>query len=322
MMAIEIASESRRLDPQATYAQLRLPWPLVQEYLGSLNPATRGVMLGRLRAMAKLLDAEYDGFAWHELTAERVKSIRAAMLTRGRAPGTINIGLAALRGLARTAYDLGMIGYDRYHELTEVRNCRTEPAPLGRAATTKELAALFAVCMRDPTAAGVRDNALLAALYAGALQCRELVELDLGDYLPEPPSLRIRSPDEYKRRTVLLGYRAADALAGWVAIRGGQPGHLFLPVNKCGRIVGERMSAKAVYGVVSKRAAQAGLDPLTPQDIRHTAIRDLWDEGANLPILRRIAGQASILTAERYCRHRPRRGDRVAWHRETPYHKW
>ncbi len=80
------------------------------------------------------------------------------------------------------------------------------------------------------------------------------------------------------------------------------------------------MSSKAVYVVLEKRSWEAGTEPLTPRDIRHTGIRDLWDAGVNLPTLRHMAGHASLLTVERYCKQGGRRSTRVAWHGQTLYH--
>ncbi len=299
-----------------------MPWPLLSEYMGGLSPATRGVMRGRLRAVAALLGEDPEDVAWHELTAERVDWICQALLDGGTAPGTVNVCLAAIRGLARTAYDLRMIEYDQYHAIQEFRNCPTEPAPTGRPATRGELSALFAACHSDLGAAGVRDTALVAALYAGALECREAVALVLDDYSPETPSLCVRAGTVHRNREVLLGDRAADAIAGWIAVRGGQPGKLFIPINKCGNFREGGMSPKAVFGILEKRSKQARIEPLTPRDIRHTAIRDLWESGVNLPTLRRIAGQASLLTVERYCQHGGKRSTRVVWHGQTPYHRW
>ncbi|MDP9382358.1 MAG: hypothetical protein M3Q29_19915 [Chloroflexota bacterium] len=99
------------------YVQTKLPWPLLSEYLYALAPATRGVMRSRLRAMAAVLGDDYEDVPWHELTAERMDRIRGDLLAGGTRPGTVNVGLAALRGLARTAYDLRMIEYDQYHAI-------------------------------------------------------------------------------------------------------------------------------------------------------------------------------------------------------------
>ncbi len=304
------------------YEQAKIQWPVLSEYMGGLSPATRSVMRSRLRAVAALLGTNYEDVAWHELTAERVDRIREALLDGGTAPGTVNVGLAAIRGLARTAYDLRMMEYPQWDAIRELRNCPTEPAPTGRPATRGELSALFAACHSDRSAAGVRDTALLAALYAGALECREVVDLDLDDYTPEPPSLRVGAGREHRRRVVLLGDRAADAIAGWVAIRGGQAGKIFIPIRKSGNFLEGGMSPKAIFGIVEKRSRQAGIELLTPRDIRHTTIRDLWESGVNLPTLRRIVGQASLLTVERYCRHQGKRSAHVAWHGQTSYHRW
>jgi hypothetical protein len=70
-------------------------------------------------------------------------------LRGGTAPGTVNARLAALRGLARKAYDLRVIEYDQYHAIQELRNCPTEPAPTGRPAKGGELAAPFSTCSRE-----------------------------------------------------------------------------------------------------------------------------------------------------------------------------
>ncbi len=304
------------------YLQTKISWPLLDEYLSGLTPATRAVMRSRLKAAAAVLGADCEEVRWHELTAERVDRIREALLAGGTAPGTVNVGLAAIRGLARTAYDLRMMEYTQWHAIRELRNCPDEPAPTGRPAKGRELAALFAAARSDRGAAGVRDTALLAALYAGALECREAVELDLTDYLPESPALRVGEDREHRCREVLLGDRAADAIAGWVAIRGVRPGQLFLRIGKAGNIAEGGLSAHAVFRILQKRSRQAGIEPLTPRDIRHTAIRDLYEAGVNLPTLRRMAGQASLLTVERYCRRQGKRSARIAWHGQTAYHRW
>ncbi len=117
------------------YAQLPLPWRPLDEYLGRLRPSTRAVMLGRLRAVAVLLGSEPPGLAWHELTAEEVERVRERMLGKGISSGTVNVSLAAIRGVARAAYDLGMVGFGQYHAIREVRNVPATPSPLGRIAT-------------------------------------------------------------------------------------------------------------------------------------------------------------------------------------------
>ncbi len=304
------------------YAQLPLPWRPLDEYLGQLRPSTRPVMLGRLRAVAALLGSEPQVIAWHEVTAEEVERVRERMLGKGISPGTINVGLAAIRGVARTGYDLGMVGFGQYHAVRQVRNVPATPSPLGRIATSRELSALFSACACDRSAGGVRDLAMLCALYATGMRATELVALEPGDWVHEPPSLMIRSGTGRQDRTVLMGPRAADAVAGWVAMRGGAPGRLFLPLNKGGLVAGEHMTAGGVHGIVRKRAEQAGIRPLSAQDIRHTAVAHLWRQGVAPLTLLRILGDSSLSTLERYCHGRPAVSGRVRRSGRTQYHRW
>ncbi len=279
-------------------------------------------MLGRLRAVAALLGSEPQVIAWHEVTAEEVERVRERMLGKGISPGTINVGLAAIRGVARTGYDLGMVGFGQYHAVRQFRNVPATPSPLGRIATSRELSALFSACARDRSAGGVRDLAMLCALYATGMRTTELVALEPGDWAHEPPSLTIRSGSRRKERSVLLGTRAADAVAGWLAMRGGAPGRLFLPLNKGGLVAGEHMSSGGVHAVLRKRSDQAGIQLLTAQDVRHTAVAHLWRQGVAPLTLLRILGGSSLYTLERYCHGHPAVSGRVKRRGRTPYHRW
>ncbi len=279
-------------------------------------------MLGRLRAVAVLLGSEPPGLAWHELTTEEVERVRERMLGKGISSGTVNVSLAAIRGVARAAYDLGMVGFGQYHAIREVRNVPATPSPLGRIATSREISALFVACVRDRSASGVRDLAMLCALYATGMRATELVALEPGDWTHEPPSLTIRSGRGRKARSVLIGPRAADAVAGWVALRGGAPGRLFLPLNKGGLVAGERMTPGGVHGIARKRSEQAGIKPLTAQGIRRTTVAHLWRQGVGPLTLLRILGDSSPWTLERYCQARPAVSGRVRRRGRTPYHRW
>ena len=163
---------------------------------------------------------------------------------------------------------------------------------------------------------------MLSALYATGMRATELVALEPEDWAHEPPSLRIRSGRGRKERTVLLGTRAADAVAGWEALRGETPGRLFLPLNKGGLVAGERMTSGGVHGIVRKRSERAGIKPLSAQDIRHTAVAHLWRQGVAPLTLLRILGDSSLWTLERYCHGRPAVSGRARRRGWTPYHRW
>jgi integrase len=83
----------------------------------------------------------------------------------------------------------------------------------------------------------------------------------------------------------------------WLRVRGERPGGLFLPINKGGRICGVRVSDHAVYAVLRKRLAEAGVARLSPHDLRRTFVGDLLDAGVDLATMQRLAGHASPTTA-------------------------
>lgn len=296
---------------------------VVDIYLDSLKSSTRRTMETRLRSVTSFLNVAYEDFDWREMNAALLEHVRNGLLEAGVAPGTVNVALAAVRGVVRVARNQGFVSYEQYARLQAVRGLPRDPEPVGRAATGRELDALFAVCARDGSAGGVRDLAIIAALYAGGMHASELVMLELKDWSPEPASLSVSSGRAYQLRTILLGPRAADAVAGWVAIRGQRPGRLFLPINKGGGISGDGMTAHAIYGVATTRSKAASLHPpLTPHDIRRTAIRDLTQAGAGPLTVKRIVGAASLWTLERYREGGLRRDLRAKRRGQTLYHKW
>lgn len=294
-------------------------------YLDGLRPQTRLVIEDRLRSVARDLGVDMHDFAWHELNVPQLVNIRDASLARGLAPSTVNMALSAIRGVARAARDLGLLSYARWAELGQVRNASLDVDTQGRALSSRELQALFAVCARDRSMLGVRDLALLAAIYAGGMRAGEVVRLQPDDWVSDPPSLRVQVAREYACRTVLLGPRAADAVLGWAAIRGAAPGSLFLPTNRSGRFTGERINEHGVRAILRTRVNDAGLDHVTATDIRYTAIRDLWRAGASQLTIMRVVGSASPWTLERFCEDRSQRvfnGRRAKPRGQTAYHRW
>jgi len=284
------------------------PHDPARAYLASLSPKGRQTMTERLKAVATLLSGDkgvpisWDTLPWHELRFAHVASIRQRLIERGAAPATVNLTLAALRGVARYARNLGLLPAEEYDRIRDVRGARGTRLPAGRAATSGELAALVRACLADHTPAGVRDAALLAVLYVGGVRRSELADLDLADWTPAPPTLRVRHGKGDQERLVPLAGGAARAVAAWVGVRGDRPGGLFLPVAQGGRIAGARLSSNAIYKVLRKRLDQAGVAKLSPHDFRRTFVGDLLDAGIDLATVQRLAGHASPTTTARYDR--------------------
>ena len=170
---------------------------------------------------------------------------------------TVNKTLAAVRGVLKESWRLGHLSAEDYQHATDIPTVRGETLPRGRALNTGELRALFAACARDESLAGVRDAAILALLYGAGLRRSELVALDREDYDAETGTLAVRRGKGRKERMAYVTNGSPEAMAAWLALRGGHAGALFWPIDKGGRAVERRMTAHALLFVLRRRAAQA-----------------------------------------------------------------
>jgi integrase len=288
-------------------------------YLGSLSPNGARAMRERLRAVARLIGvAAPDGVppeeafrdGWHQLTFTEVEFIRQRLLARGAAPSTVNLTLAALKGIARYARKLGLISLEAERNLHDVVGAKGARPPAGRALASGELLALARACVDDEGPAGTRDLALLAVWRVAGVRRAELAALALGDYRPgEPPILVVRRGKGNKGREIPLNADAAHAVGRWLRLRGRRDGALFCRIDKWGNLDAQRrgLSPHALYKILLKRAEAAGIAHTSPHDFRRTAIGDLLDAGHDLATAQQLAGHASPVTTARY----DRRGGRA-----------
>jgi len=290
-------------------------------YLASLAPGSRRTMRHALNHIAALLtDGRADALAveWGRLRFQHTAALRAALIARGGNPNTANKFLYALRGVLKAAWRLEQMDAETYRRAVDLKPIAGETLPRGRALEAGEILALLNACARDQSAAGARDAALIALLRGGGLRRAEICALQLADYSPGAPgataaaTLRVLGKGN-KERAVPLAPGAADALADWLAVRGDTPGALFYHVTKADALVcvlhngtapahGEKLTPQAIYQMLEKRAAQAGVTNLSPHDFRRTFASDLLDAGADIVTVQKLMGHANVQTTARYDR--------------------
>jgi integrase len=291
-------------------------------YLAGLAPGSRRTMRQALDTVAALLTggpATAETLDWPRLRYQHTQAVRAALAAR-YAPATANKMLAALRGVLREAWRLGFVSAEDFHRAAALTPVRGTTLPRGRALTGGELRALFAVVADDARpATRARDAALLAVLYGAGLRRAEAVALDVADYDPEPGAVTIRRGKGNKARVMYATNGARDALGAWIAVRGVEPGPLFVPVDKAGRIVLRRLTPESVFDRLQTLAKRAGISRFSPHDCRRTFISDLLDNGADLAVVQAMAGHANPATTARYDRRGERAKQRAAGLLVVPY---
>lgn len=283
-------------------------------YLASLRPGSRPAMQRALNTIAGVLgmsdpneglpprhaarvdDDRYLFVPWQELRYQHTAAIRAA-LAEEFSYSTVNKTLSALRGVLAAAWRLGQMGAEEYHRAIDLKGVKGATVPAGRAITAGEIAALLDSCGQDAT--GIRDAALISVAYACGLRRAEIVALQLGDYDPAAGTLLVKGKGN-KERSLPVANGAAAALGDWIAIRGDDPGPLFMGTGNRQR--GGRLTTQAIYNMLQARAEAAGVQGLSPHDFRRTFIGDLLDKGADISTVAKLAGHASVTTTARYDR--------------------
>ena len=289
----------------------------VTAYLQSLGKRSRYTMERSLMTILRVVfqrdtisHTEVYSFPWHDLRFQHTAAIRSALAERYPNVSTVNLHLAALRGVLKAAWRLGLIDGPDYHRAVDIASVKGCALPKGRSLDAGEIRALFEACARDQSAAGRRDAALLAVAYGAGLRRSEIAGLLLDDYDVETGAMVVRGKGNKERMAYLAG-GAKAAVADWLKVRQEEPGPLFVRVRKDGTVGGQGVSAQAIYNALRKRGREAGVESFSPHDLRRTFVSDLLDAGADIALVQKLAGHAQVTTTAVYDR-RPARAQQKA----------
>lgn len=290
-------------------------------YLAGLTPTGRRGMITALMLVTRTLTnghtSDFRVIDWGRVRFQHLAAVRAALMDH-YAPTTVNHALSAVRGVLKAAWQLGHISGEEYQKAAAVKAINNDRLPAGRELSQGEIAALMAECEKDHTAAGVRDGAIIALLYACGLRRAELTTLTTGDYNQETGRLLINGKGG-KQRTAYLTNGVLYAVADWLQIRGNAPGPLFYAINKGGIILDHGITPQAVYYVLARRAAGAGVTEFSPHDLRRTFVSDLLDAGADIATVSKMAGHSNVNTTARYDRRPEEQKEKAARLLHVPY---
>jgi len=229
---------------------------------------------------------------------ETARAYRSAMVEQGLAPSTINRRLAALRSLVALARELGFIQFE-----LSTQNVRAESYRDTRGPDLDNVVSLIgnAQAHRHATKA-TRDVALLLLLgYGRALRRGEVVSLDLEHFDAGCRRLSVLRKGKRERQWLSLDPMVTAKLQAWIALRGSEPGPLFVQIEKGGRIQnGRRLSGDGVHKLLQTMGAKIGVI-VRPHGLRHAAITAVLEESnGNVRAAREFSGHASLEVLLRY----------------------
>lgn len=286
-------------------------------YLESLGSSvSKRTMISPLNRVACILNPALSGKdAWRAIPWQRLTApvVRAVMAKVEGSPATRNKLLAALKGVARCAWEMELLKDEHLARIQSIKGDAGSREVAGRFVPAGELSSLLKVCAEDTTPSGARDAAMIALAASTGARRAEIASLLLENVVSsEPGRFHIRVIGKRnKERTLYVTGNAALTLTDWLSQRiktNCTHGPLFCAIRKGGAILaGQAISTTALDKMLEKRGRQSGVPDLDWHDLRRTTASNLLDAGADISTVAGILGHSSVNTTARY----DRRGERA-----------
>lgn len=272
-------------------------------YIASLrSEGSRRTMVEALGSIAKAIRPELAELAnaeamaaveWHKLENVHVEAICTKLAER-YSPNTANKKRAALLGVLKKSWLLGLMSREEYERAAAVERIAGERLKRGRDVSSGEVLALFVSCRNEKTMLAARDAAMLALLFGGGMRRAEVAALTVGDWEADKCQVTIERGKGNKSREVPLPDGACRAVKAWLIERGpaDDADPLLCPLVKGGKMINRPMSEQAIWKALLTRARKAGIASISPHDARRTYIGDLLDSGADLSTAQKLAGHS------------------------------
>ncbi len=228
----------------------------------------------------------------------------AQLRTRGLAPRSIAIALAAWRGLYRWWGRQGVVPANPVDGLRPPKAAK----PLPKALSVEQAVAL-AEDSGDSSAGrpelAARDQAITELLYSSGLRIGELLGLDVAASASASGWVDLADATAHvlgkgsKRRTVPVGRAALVALRHYLALRpllaaAGEPA-LFVSQR------GSRLTPNQLRNRLQAQAARSGLPTkVHPHMLRHSFASHVLQSSGDLRAVQELLGHASISTTQVY----------------------
>ncbi len=247
--------------------------------------------LSRLVAFALTRGARDPG----ALTTPLLREFIFLLKDLGLSGATIRRHVSSVRTWFAFLAGEGLVDRDPSDRLETPKRWRTLPDTL----SLEEVDRLLAAPQVDESLAW-RDRVLLELGYGAGLRVSELCDLGLTDLLLGDGLVRAFGKGR-KERLVPVGRSIVSAVSVYLHTtraeldKGKTKGRLILNAR------GQPLTRVGAWGIVKKRAAQAGIQKrVTPHTLRHTFATHLLEGGADLRAVQEMLGHADLSTTQIY----------------------
>ena len=272
-------------------------------YLGELHTEySKRTMRSALNLFARwggaesLLDVE-----WAKLTPVAVSSFMRQQLSAGKSAVSVNLYLCALKGVAKAAWQLELLNHDALDRIRSIKQVRVSRLPVGRSLSYAESAALLSAAAGDDPQK-IRDRAILTLFLGCGLRRAEICSLQMDKVDLFDGTMQLIGKGN-KERKAFLTPDMQKTLAAGLDVRTDVPGYLFGNFTVSRRLRLDRpLNPSSLSRILKKYCDVAGVDPVTPHDLRRTFATRLIDKNVDLVTVKNLMGHASITTTSLYDR--------------------
>ncbi|MSQ90610.1 MAG: tyrosine recombinase [Phycisphaerales bacterium] len=230
----------------------------------------------------------------HDLT----NHIRWLSRERAYEATTVTRHLATIRVFYRWLHATGAIARDPARLLERPTAWKRLPGTM----TAKQMKQLVESPSAEHGPLWLRDRAMLELMYGGGLRASEVCTIKVNDFHETLGALAVTGKGG-KQRIVPIGVPAIQWTARYLAecrpslVRStdGRDGFRLLL-----SFTGRPLDRVAVWQLVKRNAAHAGLDDVHPHTLRHSFATHLVQGGADLRVVQELLGHASITTTQVY----------------------
>lgn len=284
---------------------INLPEPatIFEIYINNLAPSGRSGIRSLLNVCANRLQPSYtaDTYPWQYLSYASVSKLRAELLDSGYSVASVNMALAALRGLAKVAFNLGNISADELSRIQAVRRVRGSAVRKGRSLSRVEIRGLLKAARKHTSVSRrARDRALVMVASGAGLRAAELVSLAYEHFDQKSGVLNVMQGKGRKQRSIHLARPIQLALIAWLAKRGHEAGPFFTKISRAGSPSGLQLTKSGLTDILQRLATTAQVPRFTPHDLRRTFITHLLEAGVDINTVRQLAGHSNIATTAAY----------------------
>jgi site-specific recombinase XerD len=220
--------------------------------------------------------------------------------------------LYAVKTFLRVALSHGLLTHEQAVAMRLKPYARRQPhveQPIGRRLDSNEVAALRTACNAGTTK-GKRDLAVIDLMLYAGLKAHEVAGMRVEHLRDERGGWWIAVPGRgHSARRIVVHDALHQSLAEWMTAAGltlGAQRHLFLSVNKFGRVTNNCITSSIVARLVSEYGSKAGLSGpdgrsrLSCYDLCRTCARNAYEHGASPLLIHQMLGNSDLKTTLRY----------------------